>query len=150
MRSTLFIVVCAVVAIPAHAQIYKCTVDGKTVFMDRPCHIDAQPENVRPAAGGYDPDAAIEVEARTARHRAAVAEAEAERARVAAAQALQRASEPKQITRCEQLHQDYNRAMKLASEYRHPDNVARERANALHARDRSFWECSPDNRISAM
>ena len=33
------------------AQVYKCKVDGKTTFSDRPCATDAKPINVRPASG---------------------------------------------------------------------------------------------------
>jgi uncharacterized small protein (DUF1192 family) len=35
----------------AQAQIYKCTVAGKTVFSDQPCDADAKPLDVRPASG---------------------------------------------------------------------------------------------------
>lgn len=39
------------VAASANAQIYKCRVDGKTVFADQPCAADAKPIDVRPASG---------------------------------------------------------------------------------------------------
>ncbi len=39
------------VATSAHAQVYKCRVDGKTVFSDQPCAVDAKPIDVRPASG---------------------------------------------------------------------------------------------------
>lgn len=41
----------------AHAQIYKCRIDGQTVFADHPCAADAQPLDVRPAAGPGTPPA---------------------------------------------------------------------------------------------
>lgn len=51
------IIVAAMLALPVHAQIYKCTEDGKTVFSDKPCRPDAKPIEVRPAAGQADPEA---------------------------------------------------------------------------------------------
>jgi hypothetical protein len=36
------------------AQVYKCKIDGKTVFSDQPCAADAKPMDVRPAAGRAD------------------------------------------------------------------------------------------------
>lgn len=45
------------IATAAHAQIYKCRIDGQTVFADRPCAADAQPLDVRPAAGRGTPPA---------------------------------------------------------------------------------------------
>jgi hypothetical protein len=35
----------------AHAQVYKCKVDGKAVFSDQPCAADAKAIDVRPASG---------------------------------------------------------------------------------------------------
>lgn len=35
----------------AHAQVYKCKVDGTTVFSDQPCSSDAKQISVRPAGG---------------------------------------------------------------------------------------------------
>lgn len=46
----------ALTALTAQAQVYKCKVDGKTVFSDQPCAPDAKQINVRPAAG-YSPTA---------------------------------------------------------------------------------------------
>lgn len=54
----LLLAICAaVIASTSQAQIYKCTVDGKSVFSDRPCAADSQPINSTPAAGGYNPAA---------------------------------------------------------------------------------------------
>jgi len=51
--------------LPAEAAIYKCTVNGQTVFSDKPCAADAKEIEVKV----YRPDqgAAEEVEARTKR-----------------------------------------------------------------------------------
>lgn len=45
--------IAAVVALsaPARAQIYKCQINGKTVFSDQPCAPDAAPIKVQPARG---------------------------------------------------------------------------------------------------
>ncbi|MDR2690268.1 MAG: DUF4124 domain-containing protein [Azoarcus sp.] len=50
---------------PAAAQVYKCVENGKTVFVDRPCHKDAAPLDVRPAAGAYDAAAAARIRQQT-------------------------------------------------------------------------------------
>jgi len=39
----------------AQAQVYKCKIDGKTVFSDQPCSADAKPIDVRPAMGSGEP-----------------------------------------------------------------------------------------------
>lgn len=38
-------------ATSAHAQVYKCRIDGQMVFSDQPCVADAKPIDVRPASG---------------------------------------------------------------------------------------------------
>lgn len=45
---------------PVSAQVYKCTVGGQTTFTDKPCHTDAVPIVVRPAAG-YASESAGEI-----------------------------------------------------------------------------------------
>ncbi|MCK2088096.1 DUF4124 domain-containing protein [Thauera aromatica] len=45
------------IATAAHAQVYKCRIDGQAVFADRPCATDAQPLDIRPAAGPGTPPA---------------------------------------------------------------------------------------------
>jgi uncharacterized small protein (DUF1192 family) len=39
------------VATSAHAQVYKCRINGQMVFSDQPCAADAKPIDVRPASG---------------------------------------------------------------------------------------------------
>lgn len=41
----------ALTSLTVQAQVYKCKVDGKTVFSDQSCAPDAKQINVRPAAG---------------------------------------------------------------------------------------------------
>jgi len=45
------IVALALLSTTASAEVYKCRIDGKTVFSDRPCSADATKIDVRPAAG---------------------------------------------------------------------------------------------------
>lgn len=45
----------------AQAQIYKCTVNGKTTFSDQPCAVDSKPLDVQPARG-YDPEVSKKLE----------------------------------------------------------------------------------------
>lgn len=45
------LVVAALIATAAHGQVYKCQVDGRTVFSDRPCSSDARKVDIRPASG---------------------------------------------------------------------------------------------------
>jgi hypothetical protein len=149
MRYLLFLL--CILCAPAHAQVFKCTMNGQTVFMDRPCHADAQPEAVRPAAGHYDPQAGAEARERAERDRAALAQREAERAQQAAEQARQQKLtelQPKPLSRCDQLLKDHADAIEWAGKFHHPDNIAREQAKAKHAAERSFFECSPDKRVS--
>lgn len=40
-------VLLALVCSAAQAEVYRCDKDGKTVFTDRPCHAEAQPEALR-------------------------------------------------------------------------------------------------------
>lgn len=50
-RRALLPIVALLLATSAHAQVYKCKIDGKTVFADQPCAADAKPLDVRPASG---------------------------------------------------------------------------------------------------
>lgn len=54
-RRALLTLSALLVAASAHAQVYKCKIDGKTVFADRPCATDAKPIDVRPASGHSAP-----------------------------------------------------------------------------------------------
>lgn len=54
-RRALLTLAALLVATSAHAQVYKCKVDGKTVFADQPCAADAKPIDVRPASGHSAP-----------------------------------------------------------------------------------------------
>lgn len=49
------LVVATLAITPADAQVYKCTVNGRIAFTDKPCDDTAQPLKVRPAAGHNAP-----------------------------------------------------------------------------------------------
>lgn len=52
---TLATIAALLLATSAHAQVYKCRLDGQTVFADQPCAADAKPIDVRPASGHSAP-----------------------------------------------------------------------------------------------
>ena len=54
-RRALLTLAALLLATSAHAQVYKCKVDGKTVFADQPCATDAKLIDVRPASGHSAP-----------------------------------------------------------------------------------------------
>lgn len=41
---------------PTHADVYKCTINGKTSFSDQPCAGQSQKLDVKPASGRSDTD----------------------------------------------------------------------------------------------
>lgn len=51
MRSLLLMATLFALAPSAFAQIYNCSVAGKTVFSDKPCTLDSQPITIKPASG---------------------------------------------------------------------------------------------------
>lgn len=55
LRRSILTLAALLLATSAHAQVYKCKVDGKTVFADQPCATDAKPIDVRPASGHSAP-----------------------------------------------------------------------------------------------
>lgn len=147
-RKTALLMTAALLALPAQAQVYKCAEGGKTVFSDKPCAVGAKPVEIRPAAGAYDVEQGTEARLRTLRDKEALAEAKSRRAAEERAQAREVSYEPKTLDRCDQLRADYDKAADLARRYRHPDNIARERAKAEQARDSSYFECGLNKRIS--
>ena len=54
-RRAILTLAALLLATSAHAQVYKCKIDGKTVFADQPCAADAKPLDVRPASGHSAP-----------------------------------------------------------------------------------------------
>ncbi len=131
----------------ANAQVYKCVEDGRTVMTDRPCHADATPIEVKPAAGTYDPEAgaaaskrlAEQIEADMARQRLQ----DKADARRAAARAM-----PEAPDECDRMRADHARAKRLAKDFLHPHNVRRQEEIARELVSRSFHECPPSKRIS--
>lgn len=59
MIRTTLLILAVFVTQPADAQVYKCTVNGRTAFTDKPCDDNAQPLKVRPAAGHSSPQAQV-------------------------------------------------------------------------------------------
>lgn len=51
MRPLFIALAALLVQSPAHAQVYKCTVDGKTVFSGTPCAYGDKPLDLHPALG---------------------------------------------------------------------------------------------------
>lgn len=139
-----------VAALPAQAQVYKCQDGGKTVFSDRPCSADARAVDVRPARGEFDAKAAAEldrqraqrirIDAATQKYRD-MAEERRERAQA-------RASSPAAPDRCAELRRKHAEAKRWEKEFRHPDNIARERNKAKQASEDSFFDCGPGERVS--
>lgn len=130
---------------PGFAQIYKCQEGGKTVLTDRPC-LGAETVTVRPAAGPLDARAAA-----AARARVTAAEAESKvRRRERELDDLRRAAArtPAEPNECDRLRQDHADAKYWQGEFRHPDNIAREKARREKAASDSFFKCGPGSRVS--
>jgi len=144
-KSCLAIVGLALCA-PAQAQVYKCQEGGRTVITDRPC-AGGEAMKVRPASGAYDPKKRAEVYERIERQAAQVDEGyrliEDQRAREAAPPSAQ--AEPDE---CERLRKEHADAKYWEGEFRHPDNIARERAKRKKAASDSFFRCGPGKRVS--
>ena len=51
IRSLIPLLTLMLLSTVAQAQVFRCTVDGHTVFSDQPCAADAQEITVRPASG---------------------------------------------------------------------------------------------------
>ena len=132
------------VALPiaTQAQVYKCTEGGKTVFSDRPCAADDVPVQVRPATGAFDPAAARAAEERAARDLADLQRIELQRqtARQREAEAAAARRQGEQDS-CAKIREDMEKAYYWAGEFRHPDNVRRERDKAKGLEDRLWWDC---------
>ena len=141
MRPILFIAL-LFASSTAFAQVFKCSVDGRTVFSDRPCSADSAPIDLRPAMGQYDRDAAREAETRTSRERARVSEIETER-RVSQnrVQAEIEAKRQAELDRCAKIGKDKADAETRAARFHHPDQIKREREKAKHLATRQFFDC---------
>lgn len=123
-------------------QVFRCQLDGRTVFSDRPCAPDAEAVTTRPAAGEYDRSAgrSAEIRTQTLQRQQALEDIDREAARIADQRrmAAEQAAERK---RCEALMKQHADALYWSKEFRHPDNVRRERDKANLARERAFFEC---------
>lgn len=130
------------VATSSHAQVFKCTENGKTVFSDRPCGDTAREVDVRPARGGYDPGAAARIRNQTERLNSQFAAQDRAREAARQADAARIDAERKaKADKCSQIRRERDRAEYWAGEFRHKDNIARERAAQKDAQDALWWEC---------
>lgn len=135
--------VVAVLAAPAQAQqIFKCTESGKTVFSDHPCGETARELDVRPARGGYDPGAAARIRSQTERLNSQFAAEDRVRdaARRAASDRIDAERQAK-IDKCRQIREERDDAKYWAGEFKHKDNIKREKAKQKEAQDALWWEC---------
>jgi len=140
------IVIAFALALPAHAQVYKCAEGGKTIYSQTPCAANAKPIELKV----HHPS---EEDLQRARRQAAInAEAQAirneyqqradERREMARARA---ASEPDE---CDRMLQEHAEAKRLAGEYQHPANIRREQERAKKIASNSFFRCGPGRRVS--
>lgn len=130
---------------PAFSQVYKCQEGGRIVITDQPC-LGAEQMTVRPAAGPLDPRAAA-----AARARVTAAEEESKARRIERElDDLRRAAArtPDEPDECDRLRQDHTDAKYWQGEFRHPDNIAREKAKREKAASDSFFKCGPGKRVS--
>lgn len=126
----------------AHAEMYKCQDGGRIVFSDTPCSVDAERVQVRPATGQYDPGAGARARLETtetlSRFAAEDAARRTAREQAFAARAAERAAKQ---DRCAEMRENKTEAEYWAREYRHPDNIRREKEKAKNLEDRLWWEC---------
>ncbi|WP_159098078.1 DUF4124 domain-containing protein [Parazoarcus communis] len=135
------------VTIPVHAQVYKCQEGGKTVFADRPCSPDSKVIDVRPARGEFDPKAAAELERQRVQRIRIQAATQATRDKAEERRERARAAPPARDY-CDELRERHADAKRWEKEFRHPDNIKREKQKAKDASERSFFECPPSKRVS--
>lgn len=150
MRRIVFIVIACALSAQARAdQVYKCTENGKTVYSSQQCSPGAKPIAAQPATGSYNAAAASEARMRTmqAQSELATAEAERESARQRQRAAAESASSSANGG-CSQMKTDHAEAQYWANNYRHPENIRREKAKAKYLEDKSFFDCPNNNRIS--
>lgn len=142
MKTLIAFAVAALIS-PAQAQqVFKCSEGGKTVFSDRPCGETAREIDVRPPRGGYDPGAAARIRAQTQGATSRFAAEDRERARAREAEARRVDSERQaKADKCRKLRESRDDAKYWSSEFRHKDNIAREKAKQKEAQDALWWEC---------
>lgn len=130
------------VSVSAWAQVYKCSEGGKTVFSDRPCGEAASRVDVRPSTGSYDPDAAARIRSQTenVNSRFDAEERARDRARQDTAARVE-ADRQAKIDKCRKIREERDDAKHWAGEFRHKDNIAREKAKQKDAQDALWWEC---------
>lgn len=132
---------------PSFAQVYRCTIDGRTVFSGTPCAIDAEQINVRPSSGPGSRDDALRARLRALQDARTVREIEYRRA----AERTARSITPGGIggsdksDRCKEIARERSKAERLSQAYVVPDNIRREQEKLKHYEQRDFFECAPSN-----
>lgn len=130
-------------ALPVHAQVYKCTEGGKTVYSQTPCATDAQPLDLKV----HQPTEADRLRAEAAHllNKAANARADGENAaarrRANAVAGARQAAEDEKARKCAQYESDIKRLNGIKDKwltpaFRHQDS---EQARDLEAKH--FSEC---------
>lgn len=137
MRPLFIALAALLVQSPAHAQVYKCTVDGKTVFSGTPCVANDTPLDLRPATG-HAPAVARKLREQEREQRRLVAEQQQ-----AAAEAKARTTE----TRRAEAIAEYEAQRARHEQLRAENLAARERYFEEHGH---YGEHAPDLRAPDM
>lgn len=131
----------------ASAQVYRCTIDGQTVFSGTPCAIDAEQINVRPSSGPGSYDDALRARLRALQDARAVREIEYRRTAERASRSITSGGigGSDKSDRCKDIARERASAEKLSQIYISPDNIKREQEKLKHYEQRDFFECAPSN-----
>lgn len=126
----------------AHAQVFKCEQDGRTVYSQDPCGNRAKVIDTTPAAGAYDPDAAARRRVENSRiiRQQSAEERQRDRDR-ALAQRQRAASEAAERRKCDEIRRSKQRAEHWSQEFKSAANVRREQDKAKQAESELWWEC---------
>lgn len=148
IRHTL-IVIAALSAAPSSAQVYKCTVNGNTVYSGTPCATDATAITVKPAAGQPDALETYRAQQLAERDKLRVQSIDAERQmqrlqvemkRDQAVQSVQ-AEKQRQADKCANVRRDLAHEREWSERFIMEENRARARESARKLEDREFFDC---------
>lgn len=143
------LILSALAAPPADAQVYKCTVNGNTVYSGTPCASGASALNVKPAAGQPD---ALEVERARLRAEQDKLRLQAietnkqlrreitDRKRDQALDAVQ-AQKQRQADKCADVRRNLAHEREWSERFVMEENRARAREAARKLEDREFFDC---------
>lgn len=143
------LIVATLATTPADAQVYKCMVNGNTVYSGTPCAADATAITVKPAAGQPDPLETYRAQQRAARDKLRVQSLDAEKQlrqletemkRDQALQAVQ-AEKQRKADKCANVRRDLAHEREWSERFIMEENRARARAAAKALEDREFFDC---------